>query len=223
MKEAKKSALDAKHPPRKRNREATHLAVLNAAEMEFAQLGFAAARAQEIADRAGVTKGLIYHYFEDKEALYRAVLERVYTPLIGRCAEIERTIADPLKAMNACVKCLLDAYAKNPRVPAIMAMDVIQNQDTYLGKLSVGRLYRILSHLLERGIRKGLFRQVDPWHAAANIVGICCFYYCFSDKLSSIMPGKMRLLSPAAIQHHNQATMLMIFSGIQNSAKSLSE
>ncbi len=45
---------------------------------EFAQEGVAGARTDAIARSAGVNKALLYYYFEDKEALYRAVLDQVF-------------------------------------------------------------------------------------------------------------------------------------------------
>jgi AcrR family transcriptional regulator len=61
---------------RERNAAATRERLLDAAEREFAMLGFAGARLREIADGAGVQPALIHHYFVDKQGLYRAVLDR---------------------------------------------------------------------------------------------------------------------------------------------------
>ena len=64
--------------PQRRDPVATRKKLLTAARQEFARHGFAGARVDEIADRAGVNKQLVYHYFGDKDALYLAVLEWVY-------------------------------------------------------------------------------------------------------------------------------------------------
>src|ERR1700722_20930308 len=65
-----------------RDREVTRAAILAAAEQEFARHGMEAARTEEIAERSGVTKGMIYHYFGSKEQLYEAALEQVFAPLL---------------------------------------------------------------------------------------------------------------------------------------------
>lgn len=49
--------------------------ILQAAEALFAEKGYAATRVQEITDAAGVNKALLYYYFEDKRALYVALME----------------------------------------------------------------------------------------------------------------------------------------------------
>ncbi len=64
--------------PRKRARDAaaTQRRLLEAAELEFAAHGYQGARLRNIAKLAGVQPALIHHYFDDKEGLYRAMLDR---------------------------------------------------------------------------------------------------------------------------------------------------
>ena len=62
---------------RVRDPERTRRAVLDAAEALFAAKGFAATSLQEIADRAGVSRGTPSYFFATKERLYQAVLDRV--------------------------------------------------------------------------------------------------------------------------------------------------
>src|SRR3954463_15689953 len=66
---------------RRRDPAATQRKLLTAARREFAAQGLAGARVDEIAERAGVNKQLVYHYFGDKDALYLAVLEWVYADI----------------------------------------------------------------------------------------------------------------------------------------------
>jgi len=59
-------------------------AILAAALDEFSAEGFAAARLDDVARRAGVAKGTIYLYFRDKEALFQELIRSVLAPLIAR-------------------------------------------------------------------------------------------------------------------------------------------
>src|SRR5437016_14668709 len=59
-----------------RNPERTQERILKAAFKEFAGKGFAGARVDQIARRAGINKRMLYHYFGDKESLFRHVLRR---------------------------------------------------------------------------------------------------------------------------------------------------
>ena len=59
-------------------------AILAAALDEFSARGFAAARLDDVARRAGVAKGTIYLYFRDKEALFQELVRSVISPVITR-------------------------------------------------------------------------------------------------------------------------------------------
>ncbi len=72
---------------RQRDAERTRAALLDAAQAEFAAKGLAGARVSEIAARAGVNKQLISYYFDGKDGLYEAILQRWYAQ--------EREIAKP--------------------------------------------------------------------------------------------------------------------------------
>jgi AcrR family transcriptional regulator len=58
-------------------------AILAAALDEFSAQGFAAARLDDVAKRAGVAKGTIYLYFRDKEALFQELVRTMLTPVVG--------------------------------------------------------------------------------------------------------------------------------------------
>ncbi len=72
------SATAAKPRPQADRAAATKRRILEAALAEFAEKGLAGARVDEIADRAGVNKRMIYAYFGSKEDLWLTVLERAY-------------------------------------------------------------------------------------------------------------------------------------------------
>jgi TetR/AcrR family transcriptional regulator len=80
----------------RREPEKTRAAILKAALEEFSHEGVAGARTDEIARRAGVNKALIYYYFKDKEGLYAAALEQVFSGLHQKVASVlERTELPP--------------------------------------------------------------------------------------------------------------------------------
>src|SRR6476620_6515282 len=61
-------------------------AILAAALEEFSARGFAAARLDDVAKRAGVAKGTIYLYFRDKETLFQELVRSMLSPVVGRIA-----------------------------------------------------------------------------------------------------------------------------------------
>jgi len=87
-------------PTRKRDAQATQARLLETAAREFARTGYAGARIDAIADRARINKRMIYVYFEDKDGLYRAVLDAHLTrafaadgpAAVSPRAEVERLL-----------------------------------------------------------------------------------------------------------------------------------
>ncbi len=84
-------------PPPVRDPERTRARILDAAFAEFAARGFAGARVDAIARRAQSNKRMLYHYFTDKEGLFRAVLRH---KIAGRQALAERASGDPAENLS---------------------------------------------------------------------------------------------------------------------------
>ncbi|MDW6060570.1 TetR family transcriptional regulator [Streptomyces sp. FXJ1.4098] len=92
---------------RKLDPERSRRLLLDAAMDEFAEKGFAGARVQDIADRAGLNKQLISYYFGGKEGLYR----ELHQQWLRR----EETIADPALPLDDLIVRYLDAAFADPR------------------------------------------------------------------------------------------------------------
>src|SRR6266480_19803 len=72
----------AKNPRWRRRKNARPEEIISAALEVFSDRGFAATKLEDVARRAGVTKGTIYLYFENKEALFRALVRETIVPVI---------------------------------------------------------------------------------------------------------------------------------------------
>jgi len=70
--------------------------IVSAALAVFAEKGFAAAKLDDIARRAGVSKGAVYLYFETKEDIFRAVVERAILPNVGMVKAMAAAHPGPL-------------------------------------------------------------------------------------------------------------------------------
>ncbi len=102
----------------------TRRALLTAARELFAANGFQATRTQEIVQRAGLTRGALYHHFRDKEDLFRAVYEEVtaeVTASLRRRSEDRHVSAWDLFEANSEV--YLDAASTNPAYRQIVLID----------------------------------------------------------------------------------------------------
>src|SRR5436190_2093302 len=78
--------------PRWQRRKAARPAEIVTAALDvFVERGFAAARLEEVARRAGVTKGTVYLYFKNKEALFKAVVRETIVPVIAKGEALAQT------------------------------------------------------------------------------------------------------------------------------------
>ena len=117
-------------------------AILNAALDEFGASGFAAARLDDVARRAGVAKGTIYLYFRDKESLFQELVRTMLTPLIERieaagAADLPaRVIAETVAALfvneifgtrrEAVLRLIITEGARFPKIAEIYFHEVIE-------------------------------------------------------------------------------------------------
>src|ERR1700679_1832531 len=84
-------------PLAERNPGRTRERILSAALKEFAAKGFAGARVDVIAKRAAINKRMLYHYFGDKEDLFKAVLRR---KISERQSWAENLSGDPAESLQ---------------------------------------------------------------------------------------------------------------------------
>jgi AcrR family transcriptional regulator len=89
--------------------ESTRAALIAAARPLFAERGYAGIGTEEIVRAAGLTRGALYHQFEDKRGLFEAVYETIEHELAERIAAKALSASDPLEAMRIGMEMLLDA------------------------------------------------------------------------------------------------------------------
>jgi TetR/AcrR family transcriptional regulator len=109
---------------RERNAAETKRRLLDAAEREFADKGYAGARLRDVAQAAGVQQALIHHYFVDKDGLYRAVLDRALAETAADSWTIVERGLGVEDLVEAFVDLLVRFYETNPHLLAILRMEV---------------------------------------------------------------------------------------------------
>jgi AcrR family transcriptional regulator len=142
----KRSVLSRRDP------EARRQAILEAALDVFAAEGFAAAKLDDVADKAGVAKGTIYLHFKDKQDLFEQMVREAVVPVIARLEELARLPHLPadtvLRAMFQVFRTqvlgtrrkdlLRLIVTEGPRFPAIAAFyhrEVVARGLTLMGEL----------------------------------------------------------------------------------------
>ncbi len=196
-----------------RDPEATRKAIIEAAAEEFAEHGLVAARTEDIAERTGLSKAIIYYYFESKEALYQAVLESIFTKRPQQKEPVNPQQLPPAEALEKYLRRVL-AQTDNPKITAILLLEAIQNKGKYYHQVTKGKIYGELISILERGVAEGAFRPLDPQHTAVNIMGACVFYFGAQENLKPLWSGR-RMLSKPMLEQHAHEAINFILAGVK--------
>jgi AcrR family transcriptional regulator len=102
--------------------DATRTALGAAARQLFTERGYAATSTTEIVERAGVTRGALYHHFAAKEDLFRAVFEQLEDEVTNHVAKEALTSADPLEQLRRGTRAYLDACI-DPAVQRVVLLE----------------------------------------------------------------------------------------------------
>ncbi len=165
---------------RARRKEARPGELLAAALELFAEKGFAATRAEEVATRAGVSKGTLFLYFASKEALFKAVVrEHIANRFPSWDTEID-AFAGPSDAL---LRLSLQTWWErvgNTSASAILRLMLAEAQNFP----ELARFYqqevvlpgqRLLRRILQRGIDRGEFRPMDTRYAVYALLAPMLF------------------------------------------------
>lgn len=160
---------------RERRKEARPGELLTAALELFVEKGFAATRAEEVARRAGVSKGTLFLYFSSKEELFKAVVRE---NISGRFAEwgeqLSRYQGSSEDLLRYCMtswwerigntkasgitKLMMSEAGNFPELAAFYRAEVIGPGNALIGRI------------LQRGVERGEFRPIDPVYGIYSIV-----------------------------------------------------
>lgn len=138
-------------------------AIIGAAMEEFAENGYAGARLDDVAARAGVSKGLVYVYFETKEALFKAAVRRILLPRFeSLIADIEASPLSTAEILRGPLLGFMQSLPKS-RLKVLMRLMIAEGPKhpdltAFYHDEVISRGMGFLRRLLERGIARGEVR-----------------------------------------------------------------
>jgi AcrR family transcriptional regulator len=153
-------------PRWERRKEARPQELLAAALDLFVERGFASTRLEDVAKRAGVSKGTLYLYFENKEDLFKAVVRNSIIPAIG---EAEMSIAESSGHSADLLRSVIHNWWR--RIGATKASGIIKLVTAEAGNFPelaqfyqdevITRGTKMIRSMLERAIERGEFRAIN--------------------------------------------------------------
>jgi TetR/AcrR family transcriptional regulator len=186
--------------------------ILDAAETIFAGRGYGAATTREIAERAGIGKRMLFYYFASKEAMYRAVLDRVVEGMVGIHRRF-RSDPGPVGLAEAMEGITLFAASNLPalRVLTREIMDGGPHVDE-LVREHLGPLFAAGAAEVARNMEQGVFRPADPMHVLVHVAGITLYYFQMLPLLERVW--KRDPLAPATLAERAAAVRDCLLYGL---------
>jgi len=168
--------MQAGSPKWRRRSEARPGEIVQAALEVFAEKGFAAAKLDEIAARAGISKGALYLYFETKEDIFRAVVREAVVPNLTM---VEAALSQSTIAFPDLVQMLFTRIAvmvETSRLGAVAKLVIGESRNfPELARVwhdeVVSRALGALTKALEKAQVRGEIRLGDPRLQAFSIMG----------------------------------------------------
>jgi AcrR family transcriptional regulator len=147
--------------------------ILTAAAQLFARHRFHEARMEDIAAAAAVGKGTLYRYFQDKDQLYGALLERAAQQITRRLCQAAAGACGPRERLEAVVRVVLDYFDEQPQL-----FDLIHHAEA-MHQIDPGSPWQEARDFLQRQVRQifeeahvsGAFAVRDPEVAALMLLG----------------------------------------------------
>ena len=169
---------------RRRRKEARPQELLDAALTLFVEKGFAATRAEEVAQHAGVSKGTLYLYYPSKEELLKAVIVHCLSSRIAAGAAQAEQYTGSATALLRSI--LVDWWTELYDNPAAGVFKLVITEvgnfpeiGEFYAREVVQPAHALLQRVIERGIHQGEFNAVDVDSAVHSLVlplVMCCLH-----------------------------------------------
>lgn len=191
-------------PPRRSHaqaREEARTRIIDIATEEFVEKGLAGARIDEIAGQA--TKRKLYYYFESKDQLYRAVLERAYRRVRESARSVDIETGTAAMALRRLIEHDVNYHSHHPELVRLVMNENIHRAE-HLRQLSGlpefnQHVIALLGRLLARGVSEGIFRpDIAPVDLHLNMTALS--FYTVSNQFTFAFNFDIDLSSPAAIE-----------------------
>ena len=154
--------------------------ILDAAERLFARQGFTATTIKQIGKEAHVNPALLYYYYDSKETLYRAMLQRILGQLLARGTDAIERAATHADRIRAFVRAQAKLLAEHPHFPQLFVREMVDHQASHAEEAitsTAAGAFKRLCDVIVAGQKDGVFRpSVDPRFAAISIIAQVAYF-----------------------------------------------
>lgn len=197
--------MQAGSPKWRRRSEARPGEIVQAALEVFAEKGFAAAKLDEIAGRAGISKGALYLYFETKEDIFRAVVREAVAPNLDLVEAMLAQATIPFPDLLRLAVARIVTVIGTSRIGAVAKLVIGESRNfPELARVwhdeVVSRALAAMSGALAKAQERGEIRQGDPRLQAFSIVGPVLMGVIWQETFTPVGASAIDL-EALAVQH----------------------
>ncbi|MDL5033276.1 TetR/AcrR family transcriptional regulator [Pelomonas sp. APW6] len=162
--------------PRQRRKEARPQELLAAALELFVEKGFAAARSEEVAQRAGVSKGTLYLYYPSKEELFKAMVRESLSSRIAEAGVLIAQFEGPTpELLHRVMHLWWTEVGMSPAggITKIMMAEARNFPElaSFFHEEVIAPTQALLAQVIQRGVDRGEFRPVHPAMTVQVLIG----------------------------------------------------
>ena len=146
--------------------------ILDAAVRVFARKGYHTCRVGDIAEEAGVSHGLLYHYFDSKEAILETVFRETWSDLLSALRTVEESEATAAEKLRQVAAILLRSWRRDPDLVRVLVREVARSPQLPGRVAEIGQAFRAIERIVAHGQEEGELRaDVDPQLASWILYG----------------------------------------------------
>jgi TetR/AcrR family transcriptional regulator len=155
----------------------TEQKIVEAAEKEFVENGFAGARMQEIANKAGINKALLHYYFRSKQKLFEMVFKTAFRLFIPKILGIfNREDIDFFEKIRLFVSAYIDLVIRNPYIPGFILHELNRQPSAILATLEdIKPDMSPVLNIIQEEMDKGNIGEFDPKQLVINTLSLSVF------------------------------------------------
>jgi AcrR family transcriptional regulator len=156
-------AVEGERPsgPRSRKGASSRARLIEAAKAVFEEDGFLEARITDIAERAGLSHGSFYHYFDSKEAILSTLFAERWQVMLDAIAEIDRSQEIPARdKLYLVASFIIDSYRHEPELMKVIIVEVTRAANSF-GREHLAQIreaYDMIGQIVASAQRDGAFK-----------------------------------------------------------------
>lgn len=162
--------------------------ILHAAKLIFQQHGFAGARMQAIADKAGINKSMLHYYFRSKDKLFQKVFQESMSQFFPEIFKVLNSDLELKPKVEKLVETYYGIFEEEPYLPRFVIHEMNQHPERFKKFIrhSGIEIPRGFIDQIRREVDSGSIKKIDPKEFVINTIGLCVFPFIARPMIETV-------------------------------------